>query len=487
MMIPGGRRPVCRILVLMALLAFPAPSLGQIPYEDLARVVEMQRIAKLQVTESTLPSPTHSVSQKLLGGSLHLYRSIFSSQDASRCQFEPSCSHFAEEAVMKAGTVRGILAASDRVQRCHPFAGRSYTRSVRTGKLIDPVESYFAKHTGGDSPRTVGCHSESRKSPAVAVLLSAVLPGSGKIYAGRGVDGLSSALATGAPAFFSIRGFRRDGASSIRGWLEGSLSLGFYLGNLWGSAVAARQAGHERTRAAASVEEEIDQKGRSAEAVRSGRWMHGSRGFNIRGTEADPAGRYEIALGVYAAGGFAESTARFLDLADSAPDSQTAAGARFFQSLSHAEQHQWSSARNALCLFARAAGAGPDSSRLRAGIGYLEAVDPKPAISPRKAQALSILVPGAGQVYAHHYRKGITSLGVNLAFGYYTYRTARSGSYFEMALLALPVFWRYYRGNINSARRCAEDYNRSRGQETLSGFRDLLGISPAGDAPRAHR
>ncbi|KAA3607909.1 MAG: membrane protein insertion efficiency factor YidD [Planctomycetota bacterium] len=39
----------------------------------------------------------------------------------ARCRFEPSCSHFAEEAVEVHGLVKGSLLALARLLRCHPL------------------------------------------------------------------------------------------------------------------------------------------------------------------------------------------------------------------------------------------------------------------------------------------------------------------------------------------------------------------------------
>jgi TM2 domain-containing membrane protein YozV len=79
-----------------------------------------------------------------------------------------------------------------------------------------------------------------RKSPALAACLSAVVPGAGKAYAGRFRDGLYSLLTVGVTLWQSIDGFSDGGADSGRGWIYGTLSTGFYMGNVYGSAVAAR-------------------------------------------------------------------------------------------------------------------------------------------------------------------------------------------------------------------------------------------------------
>ncbi|PZP39971.1 MAG: membrane protein insertion efficiency factor YidD [Pseudomonas fluorescens] len=42
------------------------------------------------------------------------------------CRFEPSCSHYAQEAVMRFGVIRGGWLALKRIGRCGPFGGSGY-------------------------------------------------------------------------------------------------------------------------------------------------------------------------------------------------------------------------------------------------------------------------------------------------------------------------------------------------------------------------
>ncbi|MGC9344043.1 MAG: hypothetical protein ACP5E3_15175 [Bacteroidales bacterium] len=77
-------------------------------------------------------------------------------------------------------------------------------------------------------------------SPFLAASLSAIIPGSGKVYAKRWKDGVSSFLLVGLTAFQAYRGFDRSGTDSVYGWIMGGLSAGFYLGNIYGSFKAAK-------------------------------------------------------------------------------------------------------------------------------------------------------------------------------------------------------------------------------------------------------
>jgi TM2 domain-containing membrane protein YozV len=80
-----------------------------------------------------------------------------------------------------------------------------------------------------------------RKSPTFALVISAVVPGAGKMYAGETGDGIQSLILVGALAALSAASFHADGVESWRGWLYVSLGGLMYAGNLYGSAVSARR------------------------------------------------------------------------------------------------------------------------------------------------------------------------------------------------------------------------------------------------------
>ena len=52
---------------------------------------------------------------------LRLYRLTFSRLLSPACRYVPSCSAYAEEAVVRYGVLRGGLRAAARLARCHPF------------------------------------------------------------------------------------------------------------------------------------------------------------------------------------------------------------------------------------------------------------------------------------------------------------------------------------------------------------------------------
>ena len=79
---------------------------------------------------------------------------------------------------------------------------------------------------------------KSRRSPALAALMSAVLPGSGKVYAGQTGPGVASFLAVGSLAAITAEQWKHHGAKDWRTIVAGSLCGIFYIGNIYGSWVS---------------------------------------------------------------------------------------------------------------------------------------------------------------------------------------------------------------------------------------------------------
>jgi len=76
------------------------------------------------------------------------------------------------------------------------------------------------------------------KSPTLAGIMSAIIPGSGKMYVGEWGDGITALLATSLFAFLAYDNFSAD--HTTRAWIFTGLGAFFYAGNIYGSVASAQ-------------------------------------------------------------------------------------------------------------------------------------------------------------------------------------------------------------------------------------------------------
>ncbi len=60
---------------------------------------------------------------------IKVYQWVLSPHIGPKCRYEPSCSHYALEALKKYGLFKGGWLAVKRISRCHPWGGHG----------VDPV------------------------------------------------------------------------------------------------------------------------------------------------------------------------------------------------------------------------------------------------------------------------------------------------------------------------------------------------------------
>jgi len=58
-------------------------------------------------------------------GAIRLYRVLFAWLPQS-CRFEPTCSHYTEQAIQKYGLFKGSWMGARRIARCHPWNPGGY-------------------------------------------------------------------------------------------------------------------------------------------------------------------------------------------------------------------------------------------------------------------------------------------------------------------------------------------------------------------------
>ena len=62
----------------------------------------------------------------LVLGLIRIYQSTIGPALPAACRFQPTCSHYAYEAIERYGVLRGGWLTIKRLARCQPFGGHGY-------------------------------------------------------------------------------------------------------------------------------------------------------------------------------------------------------------------------------------------------------------------------------------------------------------------------------------------------------------------------
>ncbi len=100
--------------------------------------------------------------------------------------------------------------------------------------LSDKSEKFYAL-----SRISINGLNSRYKNPMLAATLSALVPGSGKLYTGRWKDAIFSFLFVSSTSWLSYKTVAHNGFK-IDGIIYGSVALGFYAANVYGSSKSAK-------------------------------------------------------------------------------------------------------------------------------------------------------------------------------------------------------------------------------------------------------
>jgi len=82
--------------------------------------------------------------------------------------------------------------------------------------------------------------THNKKSPWVAGMMSALVPGSGKIYAGKTGQGISSFLTVGGMGFVTWENYRKNGWKDFKTLFFATVFSAFYVGNIHGTVMTVK-------------------------------------------------------------------------------------------------------------------------------------------------------------------------------------------------------------------------------------------------------
>jgi len=140
-----------------------------------------------------------------------------------------------------------------KLEDCHLNSFYSGLRNLYTDSLEKAEAILMSCSTPSETNKQLynailDYKSSPKKSPLLATSMSAIIPGSGKIYTGYWKDGLVTLAFVTLTAWLSYRGFSKNGSSSVYGWVYGIASFSFYIGNLFGSGKSAHMYNLSRKR-----------------------------------------------------------------------------------------------------------------------------------------------------------------------------------------------------------------------------------------------
>ncbi|OGU83563.1 MAG: hypothetical protein A2W11_01770 [Ignavibacteria bacterium RBG_16_35_7] len=118
-----------------------------------------------------------------------------------------------------------------------------YSLSFLKDQQTIPAFENFVKAFDADEKNEVAALYQLKmnppnKNPLIASVLSAIIPGAGKIYTGDIGDGIFTFLTTGVFTFLAYDNFKAE--HNFRGWLFSGLAVMFYGGNIYGSFASAQ-------------------------------------------------------------------------------------------------------------------------------------------------------------------------------------------------------------------------------------------------------
>jgi len=99
----------------------------------------------------------------LLLRAIRLYQGFISPSLGIACRYEPTCSHYAYEAIERHGAWRGVRVAAGRLGRCRPGGGNGYDPVPPSSE--DSV-SRTSTSTSTQNPTVTAADLQSRASDA---------------------------------------------------------------------------------------------------------------------------------------------------------------------------------------------------------------------------------------------------------------------------------------------------------------------------------
>ena len=172
--------------------------------------------------DSLFHDKNNNILQKMFLYPIAKWQRLSYNSDAIGCQYSPNCSLYGAQAIHSKGAALGSMITYDRIIRCNESAAYHHNKMggfySSDNRLIDPIDYY---------------PSPNKKSPLFAATLSAILPGSGRVYGGRLImDGVYGLLLTSLAIQVAYRSIKNGSALSP---FYSGIALIAYGGEIYGA------------------------------------------------------------------------------------------------------------------------------------------------------------------------------------------------------------------------------------------------------------
>lgn len=143
--------------------------------------------------------------------------------------------------------VRDGKSSRDLVEKAHLFASLCYLRNNDIPGALRKLQMVASSSKNPEIEKFAGeaiaiikeDMDERKRSPAISMVMSTILPGSGQIYSGRYRDGITSLVLNGVFTAIAVDSYRQ------RNWGGGLIvayfGLSFYAGNIYGAKASAHR------------------------------------------------------------------------------------------------------------------------------------------------------------------------------------------------------------------------------------------------------
>ena len=154
--------------------------------------------------DSLFHDNNNDILQKMFLYPITKWQRLSYNSDAIGCQYSPNCSLYGAQAIHSKGAALGSMITYDRIIRCNESAAYHHNKMggfySSDNRMIDPVDYY---------------PGPNKKSPLFAATLSAIIPGSGRVYGGRLImDGVYGLLLTSLAIQVAYRSIKNGSALS---------------------------------------------------------------------------------------------------------------------------------------------------------------------------------------------------------------------------------------------------------------------------------